>query len=64
MPVGIIMNIVTGYVSPQYHVVYDKRFPTVTSTRLDVEAMNADRGTFTLDYWNDLIVIGYDRHPA
>jgi hypothetical protein len=33
-------------------------------TRLQVEAMNIDRVTFTLNDWNDLIVCGYDRHPA
>jgi hypothetical protein len=30
--VGMIMNLNTGYVSPQYHVVYDDLFSTVTTT--------------------------------
>jgi hypothetical protein len=62
--VGLRLNIIAGHVSPQYHVVYDEKLSTVTSTKLQVEAMNIDRGTFTLNDWNDLIVCGYDRYPA
>jgi hypothetical protein len=62
--VGLILNIATGHVSPQYHVVHDEKFSTVTSTRLQVEAMKVDRGTFTLEDCNDLVVCGYDRLPA
>ena len=31
--VGLILNIRTGYISPQYHVVYDEKFETVSSKR-------------------------------
>ena len=31
--VGLILNIRTGYILPQYHVVYDKKFKTVASKR-------------------------------
>jgi hypothetical protein len=62
--VGLILNIATGQVSPQYHVVHDERFSTVTSTRVQAEEMNVDRGTFMLNDWNDLLVCGYNRHPA
>lgn len=62
--VGKILNIVTGYVSPQYHVVYDERFTTVTSTALQIEALNGGVTGFTLDEWNELIVNGYERNEA
>ena len=31
--VALILNPVTGHVSPQYHIVYDETFPTVSHTR-------------------------------
>jgi hypothetical protein len=51
-------------VSPQYHVVYDEKFSTVTSTAAHEEALGAGLGTFSVDQWNDLLICGYDRHPA
>ena len=30
--VGVVMNLTTGYVSPQYHLVYDYWFETVNAT--------------------------------
>jgi hypothetical protein len=63
--VGMILNLVTGHMSPQYHVVYDEKFSTVTSTAAHAEALNrVGTGTFTVEEWNDLLVCGYDRHPA
>ena len=29
----LVLNIITGYVSPQYHVVFDKNFSTVVNMR-------------------------------
>jgi hypothetical protein len=62
--VGMVLNLVTGHVSPQYHVVYNEKFSTVTSTAAHAEALNVGLGTFTVDQWNDLLICGYDRHPA
>ena len=31
--VELVLNIITGYVSPQYHVVFDNNFSTVYHTR-------------------------------
>jgi hypothetical protein len=36
--VGKILNLCTGYVSPQYHAVYDKMYSTVTSAGTGGEA--------------------------
>jgi hypothetical protein len=50
--IGTIRNLCTGYVSPQYHVVYDKTFTTVTSSQsLDCE-----------EYWNDLYLHHRDHY--
>jgi hypothetical protein len=61
-----LVDIIMEYfdLSPPYHVVYDEKFSTVTTTRLQIDALNVDSGTFTLNDWNDLITCGYDRHPA
>ena len=55
--VGLILNIETGYVTPQYHVVYDERFETVTAdmiidlyeTWMDLWTNHRD---FYLDEWD------------
>ena len=36
--VGLVINLLTGSISPQYHVVFDDMFPTVmSSTAVDTE---------------------------
>jgi hypothetical protein len=47
--VGMVLNLVTGHVSPQYHVVYDEKFSTVTSTSAHEEALGGGSGTFSVD---------------
>ena len=37
--VGIFINIRAGYISPQYHVIYDNRFHTVMGGEEDNEAV-------------------------
>jgi hypothetical protein len=61
--VGRILNLVTGHISPQYHVVYDELLSTVTTTDLHLEALG-NNSMFTLDRWNELITTGYDRNDA
>ena len=57
--IGRILNLRTGWVSPQYHVVYDDLFTTVP---------NAESGgllelsQFNPTSWNRLIEIGLERH--
>jgi hypothetical protein len=62
--VGMVLNLITGHVSPQYHVMYNEKFSTVTSTAAHEEALRGELGTFYVDQWNDLLVCGYDRHSA
>ena len=56
--VGLILNISTGYVSPQYHVVYDDLFSSVP---------NAETGgvlqqdMFTGSFWDHLVASGLER---
>ena len=45
--VGLILNLDTRYVSPQYHVVYDERFTTV--------AGRLTRDVFDANEWNELL---------
>ena len=45
--VGLIMSLKTGYISPQFHVVYDERFETVTSD------MTVDLSETWLDLWEN-----------
>jgi len=59
--IGRILNPRTGYVSPQYHVVYDDQFTTVP---------NAESGgvfsevPFDADRWHDLLHSGVERHVS
>lgn len=62
--VALVLNVVTQAVSPQFHLVFDELFTTVTSTALQTEALNEGASGFTLDQWNDLLVCGYDCNPA
>ena len=50
--VALVLNPATGYVSPQYHVVFDERFSTVSSTGEE---------PLPLNQWEKLFDIGYDR---
>jgi hypothetical protein len=43
--------------------VYDELFSTVTSTELQLEALNNNM-TFRLEQWNELIIAGYERDEA
>jgi hypothetical protein len=56
--VGKILNLRTGYVSPQYHVVYDELYSTVGSTGIGGEA---DLLVLRPDQWQELLVSGYER---
>jgi hypothetical protein len=52
--IGCIKNTETGYITPQFHVVYDEKFSTVTSAALD-----------TTEYkrlWVDLFTFGRDHY--
>ena len=52
--VGRILNLQTGYISPQYHVVYDEHFTTVMSSRFDYDKFDAAT-------WASLIQSGYEK---
>jgi hypothetical protein len=56
--VGKILNQRTGYVSPQYHIVYNELYSTVTSTGTGGEA---DVLALLPDQWHELLVSGYER---
>lgn len=56
---GRVLIIVTGYISPQCHVVYDDLFSTVTTTALNREAL--DEGGFLEEHWHRIIENGYER---
>lgn len=49
--VGRILNLQTGYVSPQFHVVYDEMFSSVPTIRLEAEAFDAAT-------WQTLVQLG------
>ena len=57
--IGRILNLNTGWVSPQYHVVYDNLFTTVPNAEsgglLELQDFNAES-------WNRLIESGLERH--
>jgi hypothetical protein len=57
--IGRILNLNTGWVSPQYHVVYDDLFTTVPNAEsgglLEIQDFNATS-------WNRLIESGLERH--
>ena len=50
----MIWNLTTGYVSPQFHVVYDDHFSTVPTDGTHMKLFNPDS-------WNTLIEGGYER---
>jgi hypothetical protein len=57
--VGLILNLRTGYVSPQYHVVYDDEFTTVPNS----ESGGLLNGVcpFNADEWHRLVEAGIKR---
>jgi len=55
--VGRILNLDSGYISPQYHCVYDNLFSTVPSS----EGGLYQDGTFDPSKWNQLIQSGHER---
>ena len=56
--VGLILNIATGYVSPQYHVVYDDLFSSVPSAETG-GALQPD--VFHGSFWDQLVASGLER---
>ncbi len=57
--IGLILNLRTGYITPQYHVVYDNLFETVPNVRhADVVP---DQERFDPTHWNKLIETGYEQ---
>ena len=55
--VGMVLNIRTGYISPQFHVVYDEKFETVmTNMLIDLSEtwinLEKDSHNFYLDSWD------------
>jgi hypothetical protein len=57
---GRMLNLVTGRISSQYHLVYDKLYTTVTSPALGEELL--PNQVFHPKIWNDLLQFGYKRH--
>jgi hypothetical protein len=51
--VVLVLNPQTGHISPQYHVVFDERFSTVSCSPQDESS---------LESWDNLLNHGYDRH--
>ena len=45
--VGLICNLVTGNISPQFHVVYDDFFTTISATEDEIPASWPDLITFS-----------------
>lgn len=56
--IGWILNLQTGHVSPQYHVVYDNLFTTVPNS--DFGGL-IDPHSFNPDHWARLLETGHDR---
>ena len=56
--VGMILNRTTGYISPQYHVVYDDLFTTVPNAE---SSQLLDMERFTQEAWSQLILSGYEK---
>jgi hypothetical protein len=56
---GLVLNLRTGHVSPQYHVVYDDEFTTVPNAESG-GLFNAER-PFDADRWQNLVKAGTER---
>jgi hypothetical protein len=52
--VALALNLTTGFISPQFNVVHDDLFATVTS--------HWDDGTFDPDHWNTIIQSGQEHY--
>jgi hypothetical protein len=52
--VGLIRNLRTGFISPQYHVVHDERFTTVTTSDSIIDTIEAT--------WQDLFTTSRDNY--
>ncbi len=67
--IGRILNLATGYVSPQYHVVYDDKFSSVPNAEggglfPDVEPFNAVCWShWSKAVWNDILRLKTTRRP-
>ena len=57
--VGLILNPVTGNISPQYHLVHDDLFATVPNAEGGV---GFDLFQFNQSTWNWLVDVGHERH--
>ena len=57
--IGRILNHRTGYVSPQFHVVYDDLFTSVPNTET---GGNADDEVMTVAQWEKLLTFGCERY--
>lgn len=51
--VALVLNPETGSITPQYHVIFDEMFSTITTQKDD---------ELTLQQWETLLDNGYDRH--
>jgi hypothetical protein len=57
--IGRILNLKTGHISPQYHVVYDDLFTTVPNYQ---NGGLLDLPSFDANSWNQLVTTGLERH--
>jgi hypothetical protein len=57
--IGLILNLRTGFVSPQYHVVYDDEFTTVPNS--ESGGLFDPNRPFDADHWNCLVITGTER---
>ena len=57
--VGLVRNLQSGYITSQYHCVYDEKFESVIG--LATEDHDADLGNYTQALWEDLFQADYAR---
>ena len=55
--VGLIRNLITGCISPQFHVIYDSKFQTVSCGYEDNEAV-------AIHIWNFLLYVSHHFHDV
>ena len=58
--VSLIRNVTTGKISPQFHVVFDDLFSTVSTTFNDLEKSLNE--VFSGSEWKELLSTGYERY--
>jgi hypothetical protein len=56
--VNLVLNPVTGSITPQYHVVFDEKFSTNVST------VTEDSPTSAVHLWDTLRADGYEQHQC